>query len=79
MAKAWKGGAEMIPLMQNVIEKHRTPAGGVSRLLSAPPGGRSNKKDKVPGHEQWIELMRDRETAGLDLWTGEPLDDINKK
>ena len=79
MAKAWKGIGEMVPLMQNVMEKHRTPAGGVSRLLSAPPGGTSNNKHKVPGHEEWIELMRDRETAGLDLWTGKPLDAMNKK
>ena len=79
MGKNWRGHQEVIPRMQNVMENCRTPVGGVSRLLNTPPEGTSHSKEKVPGHEEWIALMRDRETQGLDLWTGVPLDDLNKK
>ena len=79
MGKNWRGHQEVIPRMQNVMENYRTPVGGVSRLLKPPPGGASHSKEKVPGHEEWIALMRDRETQGLDLWSGVPLDDLNKK
>ena len=79
MGKNWRGLQEVIPRMQNVMENYRTPVGGVSRLRKPPPGGASHSKEKAPGHEEWIALMRDRETQGLDLWTGVPLDDLNKK
>lgn len=79
MSGSWRGSRDLIPVMQNVMENYRTPVGGVSRLLNRPVAPTSNGKEKVPGHEEWIALMRDRESQGLDLWTGVPLDDLNKK
>jgi len=79
MAKSWKGTREILPLMQNVITSYRHPVGGQNRPASTAAGPRNTVGGKVPGHDQWIEVMSERETAGLDLWTGEPLDDINKK
>ena len=71
---------EMFPLMQNVIKKYRHP----------PPGGKTPPAKKraglhnttagrtVPGLQEKIELMSERYANGLDLWTGEPLDEVGK-
>ena len=79
MGKNWTGSREILPMMQNVIEVYRHPRGGQNRPASTAAGPRNTVGGKVPGHDQWIEVMSERETAGLDLWTGKPLDDINKK
>ena len=69
---------DLPPLMKNVIAVYRTPRGGVNRHQKKRPGGDNTTPGRIPGQEEWIALLRDRETAGLDLWTGEPLDELSK-
>ena len=69
---------DLPPLMKNVIAVYRTPRGGVNRHQKKRPGVHNTTTGRIPGHEEWIDLMRDRETAGLDLWTGKPLDELSK-
>jgi hypothetical protein len=69
---------DLPPLMQNVIAVYRTPRGGVNHHRKKRVGVHNTTTGRIPGHEEWIDLMRDRDTQGLDIWTGEPRDDVNK-
>jgi len=62
--------------MRNVIMDYRTPCGGQILPVTKRAGLQKVRAGRVPGHEDWIDLMRDRQTQGLDLWTGVPLEDV---
>ena len=70
---------DQIPLMmKNVIEMYRTPVGGTNRHQKKRAGVHNTTVGRLPGHDEWIELMSERETNGLDLWTGKPLNALKK-
>jgi len=75
MAKRWAGNRDIQPLMQNVISKYRHPGGQTPPQKTQLAVNRRSvgKQDDV---DEKVALMRERYENGLDLWTGEPLDEV---